>query len=391
MSKILIFDPSTNGHHLEWIGLVAEALAESFDEVVVATDFSDPRAVEVFASRPWGQQSLPSPVHKQETRRFAYLSMAEEARAACAADEVFFPFLDKLIPELAEDGVPDAAHLPGKLNGIWLKSSAALKQSSLHRFFDKRSRRVSRALGAMDGLRRGGRLGTVFFLDERCERPFADRFGKHLQWLPDPWLSCCELSQTEARKALELPEERVVFLHLGIDSRRKGIHDFAAAMEALPDAERERAFFVRAGRMDDAGYTADREPLRRLVDEGRARVEDAFIDDERMNCYLAACDWVVLPYHRHSGSSGLLTKAAAHLKPVIAAYYDLLGNRVERGKLGILFRMGDHESLVAAIRDALDRDPASFRSKIEIIRRRNQAPAFRETIARRMATDGRPS
>jgi glycosyltransferase involved in cell wall biosynthesis len=76
------------------------------------------------------------------------------------------------------------------------------------------------------------------------------------------------------------------------------------------------------------------------------------VPDEKLDLYLRACDWLLMPYRLHEGSSGLLSGAAAAGRPVIASDYGLIGSRVASSHLGIVYPHLSVEGLAEAIRRA---------------------------------------
>jgi glycosyltransferase involved in cell wall biosynthesis len=66
----------------------------------------------------------------------------------------------------------------------------------------------------------------------------------------------------------------------------------------------------------------------------------------------AASDFVLLPYHRHFGVSGVLMRAIGAGRPAIVSDEELLGRLTRERGLGILFRSGDAVALQHAIERA---------------------------------------
>lgn len=180
------------------------------------------------------------------------------------------------------------------------------------------------------------------FLRERI----SPRPGQCIHILPDPWPSRPALDMGEARRRLGLPEDRKLFLHFGESSERKGLLDAMDAWMRIGDLP--GVTLVRAGVM--APGQADAMSV--LVRRGRAILREGYVPDDQVDLYLRACDWLLMPYRFHEGSSGLLAGAAAAVRPVIAPNYGLIGHRITSSNLGIVYPHLSIDGLAEAIRRA---------------------------------------
>ena len=66
-----------------------------------------------------------------------------------------------------------------------------------------------------------------------------------------------------------------------------------------------------------------------------------YVSAEEEQQLFAACDAVLLPYIRHQGASGVLSRAAGAGKPVIASDEYLIGHLVRQYGMGLLFESGN--------------------------------------------------
>ncbi len=190
-------------------------------------------------------------------------------------------------------------------------------------------------------------LDGALVLDDLLARRITPRPGLRIEVLPDPWPTQPDIDQIDARQRLRLPPEKTLFLHFGVANPRKGLLDAASAWERLRD--RPDAVLVRAG-MTLAGEV---QALEALVGEGRAILRNERIPDADVDLYFRACDWVLVPYRQHEGSSGLLSGAAAARRPLIASDYAVIGHRVRQQGLGLWFPHESVDGLLDAVRDAL--------------------------------------
>ena len=196
----------------------------------------------------------------------------------------------------------------------------------------------------------------------RCQGLFthARSLGRHLEAqfpgvpvashpIPPPELNKVP-DRGEARRLLDLPEERRVALFLGLIRPYKGVELLLEAFSALPG--RERWLLVVAG--EPWGGLGDR--LRRMVGEldleGLVRLDLRWIPESEIPALLAAADVVVLPY-RSGSQSAVAPIALASGVPVIASAVGGLPEVVENGVNGVLVEPGSVEALVRAL-DGLD-------------------------------------
>jgi len=197
-------------------------------------------------------------------------------------------------------------------------------------------------------------LAGVLVLDEALATRFAPQPGLRVGILPDPWPGAPPLPQAEARRRLDLPAAARLYLHVGVAAARKGLGDAIAAWSGLPAAD--RPILLRVGPVTPA----QRDAMAELIASGDAILREARASDAELDHYLCACDWLLLPYRRHEGSSGLLTGAAAAGRPVIAADYGVIGKRVREAGLGLLYPHCSIDGLRACVQVSMRTGPDRF-------------------------------
>ena len=87
--------------------------------------------------------------------------------------------------------------------------------------------------------------------------------------------------------------------------------------------------------------------------------KDAYVPEEEMALWLAACDVVALPYRAISGS-GIAARAFAAGRPVAASAVGGLVEAVEPGGTGELFPPGDSAALARAVETVLARGDDAY-------------------------------
>lgn len=142
-----------------------------------------------------------------------------------------------------------------------------------------------------------------------------------------------KLSQKEARKNLNLPAKKVLFLFFGGLRYDKGIDLLLKCVSRI-----EGNFKLIIAGKEDYFKRKDIKLLiknNNIQDKVITRIE--FIPEDEMGLYFISSDAVVLPYRNiFKGQSGPLLQACYAQKPIIAFNSGILGEIVKNNNLGIL-------------------------------------------------------
>ena len=195
-------------------------------------------------------------------------------------------------------------------------------------------------------LLRGGWFRQLLFPDPFIAEDLAKQFPSvHIAHVPDPVPENFLGDREVARRELGLATDKKVFLFYGGAYRRKGLHLAVAALRNLPASS--PTFLLCAGEQPDDADTA--RGIAELTAQGRALSLNRYISDAEEKLVFAACDFVLLPYIKHFGSSAVLSRAMGAGKPVIASDEELVGRVVRERGLGLLFPSGDVAALGRAM------------------------------------------
>jgi glycosyltransferase involved in cell wall biosynthesis len=169
-----------------------------------------------------------------------------------------------------------------------------------------------------------------------------------------------------SRAALELPQEGPVLLCLGALRPYKNVEGLIDAFGMLSEAG--RGTLLIAGAAKSPVYAA--ELLARARGVPGVQVRATFVPDAELPTYLAAADFVVLPY-RKLLTSAMLLCALSYARPVVAPAFGPVRELLSDGQAGFLFAPGDDQALRGSLERALSHpDPASLgRSGLELARR----------------------
>ena len=182
--------------------------------------------------------------------------------------------------------------------------------------------------------------------------------GKPSAAIPLPALHA-RARRDDARRRLNVDGRLVLFL--GLVRRYKGV---ATLIEAAPRiAARSGARIAVVGEVfPDAG------PLARQAAASPAAASilwlDRYVSEDEMDLWLAACDAVVLPYRKVSGSA-IAARAIGALRPIAASSVGGLKDAVVPGVTGELFAPGDAAGLADAVGRILDRGLAAYEPGLE--------------------------
>lgn len=399
--RILVHEPFVHGHNSAWLWHIARAIAQAGHHPVVAAHLEE-APIAHWRDTPHPESITWVALPKRPTRRHRHhvFASANELSLKHDCQEIFFPLFDHI-----------AAHLPQKLapknlprvpvGGIWFLPPLTAEGWQIpelpaarhpawmfwkNRKADRKNLRTATRARAipkgMAWLAANGRLSRLAFLDPRQADAFtAQVTGTPSLLLPDFWTARPQVGKAEARRALGLPADRFMFLHIGISDTRKGLTDACEAMLKLDAEHQTRALLVRAGGVKDEAAAL----CAKLEAKGLLALENRFVAEERMALYYAAADAVLLPYRHHAGSSGILSHAAAAGKPVIAAQYGLIGRLVEQNRLGLCHAHLDVDDLARAMAQMMDRDPAADTPALADYAARISPEAFMDTLAKAFA------
>ena len=337
--RLLVIENSHVGHRFPYLRMLLPALCELSDQVTLAipkdsVDTDEYRSqLSQFEDRlridPW----LPSHAHRAVWHKPA------EVRAAISrshADYVYVPHADGyaqvigLRQSLGLPTIPDGV----EAEGLLMRGAFAYPQPGL---------KASAQAALSIRLSMHGPWDRLHLLDPLVYNAMKARGGAatdHLSLLPDPVPTMLDVTRTEARQRLGLPEAGRYVVSAGALDGRKGTDLLLRAFKQAKLADSDR--LLLAGRLaPDMRKLVDRE-CREWVASDRMIVLDRFISDEEFNLAITAADVVCTPYRRHIGSASIAIRAASAERFVLASDYGWLGHIVPQFDLG---RVCDVESI----------------------------------------------
>lgn len=164
----------------------------------------------------------------------------------------------------------------------------------------------------------------------------------------EDWLGASGLSE---RRALGLPEDRLVVLTLARVTRRKGHLGALRALALLPEALRSRVYYAIAGPDGEADFGAELAVAIAAspVQVGRFKG----LDRQEVMGLCAASDIFCLPGApvdgQVEGFGLVLLEAGSQGLPLVAGHVGGVGEVVEDGVSGLLVPVGDDAALAGAL------------------------------------------
>jgi glycosyltransferase involved in cell wall biosynthesis len=371
---LLLYEPRTEGHHLNWLQMIVEDLRWADLPVKLAVDLRPESEPRVRAQL--GGLVPPSAWFNAYEPRTSKTQALARCLARSGAAQVFLCAFDEIASALcrrAAWGFLPPAALRGRMGGIYHRPRfLAAPRWSPNRWLKR---------AGFTRLIRHGWLRPLLFLDEYIAAELQRAWPQgEFSFLPGPCPPPYEGDRTAARRQLGVPDMACIFLFYGGGYRRKGLHLAVRALLELPAAS--AAFLLCVGEQDPSADTA--RGLAELASHNRARVlkrDHIPLAEER--AAFVACDVVLLPYLRHFGTSDVLLRAMAAAKPVIVSEEQLLGRLTREYGLGLLFPSGNVRALRECLRQAAafsTSQTAAFAAAARRAAQRYSRQSFRQAL-----------
>lgn len=230
---------------------------------------------------------------------------------------------------------------------------------------------------------------TLFCLD-----PFAVEFIKHqfhkatqVVHLPDPVevVSASKNAVSELKKELGIESNRKVLLAFGIlADARKGTRQLLEALQQLKPELGQKICILLVGEPFSKGQATIESwlaPVRSLL-QVQVITQFGYIPESDVPLYFQLADFVMAPYQRHAGMSGIILLAAGAKKPILSSNYGLMGEVVKHYSLGIAVDTTITAEIAAGLTRLLNESSRDFCSekKMEAFVACNSPEKFANTI-----------
>lgn len=333
MKKILIYDTSDNGHHIEYIHHLHEAAAvengQRFFVFVV----------------PIGMKEKGRMLHWSKVSHISFRYLSEDEcnigngwtgnynRAIAVRkivkeehpDEVVFITLMAFMPFLAllpsygvkYSGIIYSIYLYHRIGMSWMTKA---KNSFVYYL-----------LSHLD------RFRHIYILNDDESRNELNKMWKTQKfvYLPDP------VAIPDIKESLTRPEQlpdrktKTIFLHAGGMDERKGTMTIFDIISRLSSEQKKKVCFVFAGVVTQSIRDKFYSEYTRLKDECEIIVFDEFCSFELLTALCKYSSYLLLPYKNTTMSSGVIAYGAYCNTPVIVPNSGLLGKLVRHYQMGI--------------------------------------------------------
>ncbi len=283
---------------------------------------------------------------------------------------------------------------PITISGIYFRPSFHYTSlgSPPHSVADRMRRLQKRIL--LSGSLTNPHLASVFSLDPYAV-PFINRLGKRNKALvlPDGIITYrSSLQHDNLRLDIDKTDSRRTALLFGGLNRRKGVMRILESLPLLPKSTQSLLRLVLTGPVDPR----ERDEVYQKLDHVRSStaveiiIDDRYVPDETLQCYIDSADFILVAYQRHIGSSGVLIRAAEAGVPVLGSDFGLVGAQITRNALGLAVDATSLEALSRGIRRFVDQPEFSSFFDPEASRRfaeAHSADAFADTIFANLSRD----
>ncbi|MGB2925472.1 MAG: glycosyltransferase [Limnothrix sp.] len=169
------------------------------------------------------------------------------------------------------------------------------------------------------------------------------------------------IAQAEAREQLGLSPNGLLFLNFGMLRPYKGVEKlleiWCSQHQLLAEAQ-----LLIAGKALDSDY--GKELAEQAACAKNIRLNDEFVDNEKIHLYFSAADIVALPFNQIL-TSGSLLLAMSYGKPIIAPRSPSIEETL-RGATDFLYSPEDSSGLLRVIQDSIGRDLALLSQNVSI-------------------------
>lgn len=347
----LIFDPAWSGHHLDYVAKLTRGLLDLGHPPVLylGRGVRDSSEFDVhlrdLVEHCELRDQLTSFTHAKPDFRRTALEL-RDALIESDAPRVYVPYGDGLMQTVSLMALRGQRVIPDRVEAEVLTLRAP------HAYPLPWTRRA-RGLAGLALLRMSCPWTVVHHLDRlgyRVARRGRSRFARVSRLMPEPVEPEKYPARPDARHRLGLPASAPLLVCAGGINTRKGVHLLLDAFRRFAERDRE-AVLLLAGKAERS-----LEPTLQAARAGlgaRLHTLDRYVSDEEFRLSIAAGDVVVVPYPRHVGSSGLLVRAAAARRYVLASDWGWIGETTREYGLGMTCNVENSSAFANALHAAL--------------------------------------
>lgn len=333
--RVLLFDYSVAGHHLEYIHHLYQFFSQDLDDefyFVLPANFNDEKSIYEWNNAPnihiiaiddneLATTNSGGSLHNSYKR----VKLLRRYVKDLCPDSVFLIVLMAFMPFLLFM-LPKGVKVSGIVYKIYLYR---WKSSSL---FKKCINVINYVL-----IVKSATLAKVFILNDRSAASYLNRkyHTTKFVFLTDPFNDIGYRGK-DVRSEYGISPKDKVYLHFGGLAKRKGTLDIIEAIRDLPDTQVKNKVFIFAGKANKDIRDDFSLQTKELKKAGRnVVVIDHYCSNELLNDLCASSNYILCPYKETDLSSGLLSYSALYKIPVIGPKDGLIGKLIRRYHLGM--------------------------------------------------------
>ena len=165
-----------------------------------------------------------------------------------------------------------------------------------------------------------------------------------------------EVSENEARSALNLNDNDKVILYFGYIRRTKGIDVLLKAFDRVAERFSDIVLVISGSVIQGESFNEHRQTMNKLKCRSRIKCFLKYVEHLDVPIFFMPADIVILPYLQFHSQSGVLHLAQGFGKPVIVTDVGGLPEVVDDRKTGLIVPAGDVEALARAMTYLLEND-----------------------------------
>jgi len=355
--SVLIIDPDSDGHHPNYIQLVARAFAKQSYNVTLCVDTSN-KAIQnevlntdmySFKFSLYDQKSRDNYsriylIRSQIHMWFKSRALIQRFHTQGWNGRVFYPYLDRLLYAIGMLGSPDQR---APVAGIVMRPPKPLDQVSKYSVASIQALALNKLLKTSCNK---SRISDIFVIEplyyEKIKAIINNRSSR-LTLLPDP-ASCFRVNNKQtARKLLNLPAEPKLILVYGKIAAPKGVLELLRAIKQMNGN-------VQALIVGEGVATIDAEMLAEAGSDnifGKIAIRRNIrvsMDEERL--YYEAADIVWVGYHNHLGMSGVMVQAGQMKLPIIGCNQGAIGYYCNNYNIGLSISPTNSNEIISVIK-----------------------------------------
>jgi glycosyltransferase involved in cell wall biosynthesis len=348
MKTTIVFDTAISGHHPEYLNHLHNRAGEIVNDKFIFVVHHDLRKFESFLLWPPFKNVVIKYLDENQVRKIEANILMSSFRKSMLLREYIIEnkassvFLVSLMPFLPFLSVVLNKNL--KVSGIIYSIAARSNKNDrlLKRFLDFLKYLI---------LSKSKIFDRIFLLNDPASARLMNRKYKCsvFHYLPDPAVIVTTTDSSEIKQLKSRISGKIVFLHFGGLSVRKGTVDILKSIELLDNSLLEKVCFIFAGYLNEDIKATFNGLVSKYSDKVQIEVFEGFCRYEFLGSLCSLADYLLLPYRSSSYSSGLLSFAAQFNLPVIGTSEGLLGSLIRSYRLGYSYKIKSPDDLAHAL------------------------------------------